>query len=358
MLKQIVNIAAFLFCFMPAVLHATVKIALIAPKSGEYKIWGDELNFGAKTAIDEINENGGIKGKRLELMSIDDACSDNLAISTAQMLSVGVENKPALVIGPYCSNNVENVAKTYSKAQIFQIIPANNRFNTTAEAEFNSQIGKDFFQFYNVRYAGKKVAFLSNADYQVKAFNSMYNEFRKYGKSSLLTSYTFNDSGLDDFAKDIVSAGEEVVFISGEPKKIAKMIRNIKEKKADMVIVTGKYAVGDSLFEYAADWLDDVYFMAVPSFQDNPDFAEMMVKLRLRGIELTGLGGYAYTAVKTWADLVEKTKSFDYAKLAAKVKNSGLKTDWGEFLLNNGSAASQPHYNFYQYKNGEYVIAD
>ena len=230
MLKQIVNIVAFLCCFTPSVLSATVKVALIAPKTGEYKMWGDELNFGAKTAIDEINNNGGIKGKKLELMSIDDACSDNLAVSTAQMLAVGMENKPALVIGPYCSNNVEKVAKTYSTAKIFQIIPINNRFNITREVEFNSQIGKDFFEFYNARYAGKRVAFLSNADYQVKAFNSMYDEFRKYGKSSLLTSYVFGNSGLDDLAKNIVAAGEEVVFISGEPKKIAKMIRNIKQK--------------------------------------------------------------------------------------------------------------------------------
>ncbi len=358
MLKQIVNIVAFLCFFTPAALQAAVKVALIAPKSGEYKMWGDELNYGAKIAIDEINNNGGIKGKKLDLMSIDDACSDNLAISTAQMLAVGMENKPALVIGPYCSNNTYNVAKTYSKAQIFQIIPLNNKFNTSSEVEFNSQIGKDFFKFYNERYAGKKVAFLSNADYQVKAYNSLYDEFRKYGKSSLLSSYTFGNEGLDDLAKNMVSSGEEVVFISGEPKKIAKMIRNIKQKKPDMVIVTGKYAVGDSLFEYAADWLDNVYFMALPSFQDNPDFAEMMVKLRLRGVELTGLGGYAYTAVKTWAELVDETKSFDYAKLAAKVKKGGLKTPWGEALVNNGSAKGQPHYDFYQYKNGEYVAAD
>ena len=358
MLKQIVNIVAFLCCFTPSVLSATVKVALIAPKTGEYKMWGDELNFGAKTAIDEINNNGGIKGKKLELMSIDDACSDNLAVSTAQMLAVGMENKPALVIGPYCSNNVEKVAKTYSTAKIFQIIPINNRFNITREVEFNSQIGKDFFKFYNERYAGKKVAFLSNPDYQVKAFNSLYDEFRKYGKSSLLTSYAFADADLDNLAKTMVLAGEEVVFISGEPKKIAKMIRNLKQKNQDMVIVTGKYAVGDSLFEYAADWLDDVYFMAKPSFQDNPDFAEMLVKLRLRGVELTGLGGYAYTAIKTWAELVKQTKSFDYAKLAAKVKKGGLKTPWGEDLANNSSAQERLHYEFYQYKNGEYVMAD
>ena len=358
MLKQIVNIVAFLCCFTPSVLSATVKVALIAPKTGEYKMWGDELNFGAKTAIDEINNNGGIKGKKLELMSIDDACSDNLAVSTAQMLAVGMENKPALVIGPYCSNNVEKVAKTYSTAKIFQIIPINNRFNITREVEFNSQIGKDFFEFYNARYAGKRVAFLSNADYQVKAFNSMYDEFRKYGKSSLLTSYVFGNSGLDDLAKNIVAAGEEVVFISGEPKKIARMIRNIKQQKPDMVIVTGKYAVGDSLFEYAADWLDDVYFMALPSFQNNPDFAEMMVKLRLRGVELTGLGGYAYASVKTWAELVKENKSFDYNKLAATVKKNGLKTPWGENLVSNGSTGNRLHYDFYQYKNGEYVMTD
>ena len=111
MTKKIVNILCLILLLCANLCKAEVRIALIVPKTGEYKVWGDELIFGAQTAVDEINDQGGINGKKLELISIDDTCSDNLAISTAQMLSVSSSIKPSLVIGPYCSNSFNEVAK-------------------------------------------------------------------------------------------------------------------------------------------------------------------------------------------------------------------------------------------------------
>ena len=157
MLKKIVNIALLSVLFFPQVCFSAMRVAVIAPKTGEYKMWGDELIYGVKTALDEVNHGGGIKGKKLELFTIDDACSDNLAISTAQMLAVGLENKPAVVIGPYCSNSFEKISKIYSKAKIFQIVPLNLTYDLAIQehkgmvraAGFKEQASRDFFEFYN-----------------------------------------------------------------------------------------------------------------------------------------------------------------------------------------------------------------
>lgn len=41
-----------------------MNVAVIAPTDGDYKYYSEELINGAKVAVDEINENGGLKGKK------------------------------------------------------------------------------------------------------------------------------------------------------------------------------------------------------------------------------------------------------------------------------------------------------
>ena len=99
MVKNLVKILFLSMFLWIQICKAEVRVAIIVPKTGEYKVWGDELVFGAQTAVDEINNNGGIMGEKLELSTIDDTCSDNLAVSTAQMLSVSSSIK-------YCQNRI------------------------------------------------------------------------------------------------------------------------------------------------------------------------------------------------------------------------------------------------------------
>ena len=90
--------------------YANVLIALVVPKEGNYKQQGIELINGVQKAVDEINNNGGILDKKINLMVIDDQCNDSIDISTAQMLTILKQSKINLVIGPYCANSFEKVA--------------------------------------------------------------------------------------------------------------------------------------------------------------------------------------------------------------------------------------------------------
>src|SRR5687768_1678295 len=49
----------------------TIKVGLIASLSGSEKPWGDESKKGAELAIAQVNAEGGINGKQIELISED-----------------------------------------------------------------------------------------------------------------------------------------------------------------------------------------------------------------------------------------------------------------------------------------------
>ena len=101
--------------------RADMNVAVIAPTDGDYKYYSEELINGAKVAVDEINENGGLKGKKVNLVQIDDPCDDTLSLTTAQMIAVNrsEEDKMHLVLGPQCINRTEKIAAVFSGAKIF-----------------------------------------------------------------------------------------------------------------------------------------------------------------------------------------------------------------------------------------------
>lgn len=346
--------------FMPLCASAKIKIALIAPRSGDYKIWGDELLKGAQTAIDEINKNGGVKGKKLELETLDDPCSENLSLSMAQMLSMRRE-KPALVIGPYCSDGFAKTAKVYSQARIFQITPAGLTLEDSLKSGndthriggIKEQAGTDFFEFYNQRTPGVKVAAVyddKNPNMK-KTVNIAEETFRRHGKGSIFEKFSF-EQDLETVAEQINKSGIKMVFIVGKPKKIAKMIKYLKQKDKDIQIVTGRYLVGDSLREYAAEYLDNVWFMGLPPVENEPEFAEQIVNLRLQGIELDSLNIDGFAAVKTWETIVREAGSLKYENII-KAARKNKKHDLWRLSSDN---ATDFHYTFYQYKDGEFLL--
>lgn len=346
---------------------ADIKTALIVPQSGEYKIWGDELAEGVRIAIDEINEQGGLKGQKVVLNVIDDPCSENLAISTAQMLTLNNESKPSLVIGPYCSDGFEKIAGIYAQAKIFQIVPmiltkqnaSQNYKGLIRIAGVKEQIGTDFFKFYNQRLAGHRTALIfdNTQDDIVKSASSVIESFRRHGKNSMIEAYAF-EQDMEPLVNKITDSQQDVIILLGKPKKIAKTIRQLKKLNKNAVIITDKYMVGDSLNEYAKDYLDNVYFMGLPSVETTADYAELMVNLRLKGINMDGLNIYGYTAVKIWSEMVKKTKSIKYKDLSEAAKSNDTQKFWTNAKPNSENNDNKLHYVFYQYLNGEFVQFD
>ena len=96
--------------------NASVTIAVITPKAGVHARQGEEIFTGVQHAVDGINAAGGLLKQKVKILPIDDQCSNNIAVSTAQMLTLSKQQNPVLVIGPYCQNAFTEVTDTYSRA--------------------------------------------------------------------------------------------------------------------------------------------------------------------------------------------------------------------------------------------------
>lgn len=79
---------------------STVRIGMEGPLSGSQKVTGVGMLNGAKLAADKLNAKGGLLGKQIQIIPIDDAADVNTGITAANAaIKAGLDG----VVGPYNS---------------------------------------------------------------------------------------------------------------------------------------------------------------------------------------------------------------------------------------------------------------
>jgi len=367
MLKKIFGgLLVTLLLWCPSAM-ATITLAIIAPKAGEYLKSGQELFEGARIAVQEINDNGGINGQNIDLLTIDDRCDDRLAFSTAEMLSLLKSKTIGLVVGPYCASRFDEIAAIYEKAKIFQIVPITESYragNYNKKGQIvllanKTQMSKDFFEFYNTHFAGLNVGFVYDGRPDkgyTDVAKTLYDEFKHKGKSAQLKFYTLNveDDDIKALARKIVKEDNvQVVFVLGDDDDVALLLPALKKKNRNVILFTGKDMISKELLEDMEEQADGVYVLSLPGLKDSLMFTDSLVDLRLHGIEPEGLETYSYVSVKLWGDLAKQVKSFDYNKLSKAANSQEMRTKWSDFLMHSGSK-STAKYVIEMYSDGAF----
>ena len=69
----------------------TIKIGILGPHTGEYAAYGLGVRNGAELYFNKVNENGGINGKRIELVIYDNKGDDTESVTAfTRMVDNGI----------------------------------------------------------------------------------------------------------------------------------------------------------------------------------------------------------------------------------------------------------------------------
>ena len=104
---------ALLLLFLTACVSTqpVVKIGLVAPFEGRYRPIGYEAIYAARLAIREINARGGIEGRRIELVALDDRGDPAKSIEAARQLAL--DPQVVAVIGHYQPDSTDAAIGVY-----------------------------------------------------------------------------------------------------------------------------------------------------------------------------------------------------------------------------------------------------
>jgi branched-chain amino acid transport system substrate-binding protein len=100
-----------------------IVLGMVTPLSGSSAAIGPYMQNGAQLAVNEINEAGGVDGRKLKLVVEDGACDPKTAAAAAAKL---VTAGTAVSVGGYCSSATLPTLSIFGKANIPMIIPAAN----------------------------------------------------------------------------------------------------------------------------------------------------------------------------------------------------------------------------------------
>ena len=114
-------------CGITAV-QAEIRVGIAGPLSGSSLAIGEQQDIGAQKAFEHLNDKGGVLGKEIVVISVDDACEGRQAKAVArQLVSEGV----VFVVGHLCSACSLAASKLYEEAGIIMLSPASTNPRVT-----------------------------------------------------------------------------------------------------------------------------------------------------------------------------------------------------------------------------------
>jgi ABC-type branched-subunit amino acid transport system substrate-binding protein len=111
---------AFLLTACAASTQPVVKVGLVAPFEGRYRPIGYEAIYAARLAIREINARGGIDGRRIELVALDDRGEPAKALAAARQLAL--DPQVVAVVGHLRPDSTDAAMKIYCEAGLPVIV--------------------------------------------------------------------------------------------------------------------------------------------------------------------------------------------------------------------------------------------
>lgn len=199
--------------------QGTIKFGFIGPLTGDPSIYGLRVLDMYNLAIEEINLNGGINGKQVELIVYDGKCSKLGGEFAASELIE--KHKVKIIFGVPCSDETLGAAPLAEENEVILI-------SSFAQSEKISNAGDFIFRVNPSDYSGfKKLA--------VHAYDLGY---RKVASISEVTAFTSSQRKI--FIHEFENLGGEVVLVEGYPKgetDISKYFERLNDFDFDSVLL-------------------------------------------------------------------------------------------------------------------------
>jgi branched-chain amino acid transport system substrate-binding protein len=237
----------------------TIKLAVLQELSGAGATAGTNAKNGAMLAIKEINEAGGILGKKIEAMVADTQSNPGVAKGLA---TKAVDDNVFAVIGPTFSGSIMVSMAETKRAEIPNF--------TGGEAAAITQQGTPYIfrTSFTQTTAMPKVAryIANNLKAKTVAVVFVNNDFGKGGRDSFakaaeaaglkVAADISTESGQVDWSAPVLRAKQsnaDVIFVYTNEEESARALRELRKQGVTKPIVGETTLTGQKVIELAGD---------------------------------------------------------------------------------------------------------
>lgn len=339
-----------------------IKIGVAGAHSGDLASYGLPTVNAAELVVEEINANGGIDGRLVELVVEDDQCAPEVATNTAAKL---VSDGVVAVIGHICSGATNTALPIYLEAGIVTISPSatnpgltefENFFRTIAPDDAQSALQVEFV----VEELGlSRVAVLHDrGDYGKGLADFAMGYFENYDGVDVVL-YDGVTVGAVDYSaiiNRIDAEGAEIVVWGGYHPEASKLVDQMRSRGMDIAFIGGDGIMDETFVNVAGDAAEDVYATSAQSTEGNTLAQEYVDRhIEKYGSEPGPFFQEGVSAAIALLNAIDAADSTEYQAIMDALHSEYVDTPVGNISFDDAGDAIGVGFAIYQVQDGEYV---
>ena len=302
--------------------------------SGAQATFGKSTDQGILLAVEERNAAGGVKGRKIEVKTLDTAGKAQEAGAAVTRLIT--QDGVTALLGEVASKLSIAGGEVAQHYKVPMITPSSTNEQVTAIGDMIFRVCFiDGFQGYVVaKFAhddlkATKVAILYDQanDYSIGLAKNFKEAFTKMG-GTITTEQTYKEGDSDHSAQlgNIRDSGPEAIFLPGYYTDVANIARQARKVGIKAPFLGGDGWDSTKLTELGGDVIEGSYYSNHYSHEDTrPEVVTFVTKYKAKyGAVPDGLAALGYDAARVLFDAMERSPSLggdDLAKAIAETKD-------------------------------------
>lgn len=321
--------------------------------TGSEATFGQSTSKGLKMAIDEKNKAGGVKGKPIKLISIDDqGKAEEAAAAVTRLIT---QNKVTAVVGEVASSRSLAAAPIAQQHKIPMISPSSTNPQVTKVGDQIFRVcfidpfqGTVMAKFASENLKAKKVAILRDvkSDYSVGLADYFSKKFKELGGE--ITNDVSYQSGEMDFKgqlTQIKGSKPDAVYVPGYYTEVGLIARQARSLGITAPLMGGDGWDSSKLSEIGGEAINGNYFSNHYTTEStDPTVVDFLKKFKERYNETPdGLAALGYDAGRILIEAAERAADLSPSKIRDEIaKTKDFKGVTGKISIDSDRNASKP----------------
>ncbi|MDR0847186.1 MAG: ABC transporter substrate-binding protein [Lactobacillales bacterium] len=301
--------------------------------SGNYRAFGLDVKAGMKYAIDSINREGGIDGKKIHVEYID---NKNDSTNSREILEDFAKERYDVMIGPNSTASLLALREKAEELKLPVITPLNSydylAMEDNVKYPYMHQINlPNYVQIEKLaKYAFDQLALTKIVvfyDPNNPDSKNQFDRFKEDYPGDLVEGIEFNTK-LTDYAEDVKKlAGMDYdgIFVAGAAASAGLMIKELRDGDVSAPILTNDKCNSESIFIIAGEKnIDNVYMTSGFNPLDKDEEQWTITYKTKTGQTVNDFSYYGYQSVMRIFDAYKSMKnngSSDFNAELAKMGN-------------------------------------
>ena len=344
----------------------TIKLGVAGAHSGDLASYGIPSIKAAELVVKDINAKGGVLGKKVELLTEDDACKPEVATNTATKL---VSQKVDVVLGHICSGATKAALGIYKDSKVICMSPSATNTDLTLSGDY-----PNFYRTiaYDDAQAQLQVKFATET-LKVKSIAILHDK-GDYGKGAAeLAKKYAEEAGVDvklfegvtpgavDYSaivQKVKRANVDTVIWGGYHPEASKIVTLMKKERMKTTFIGADGVKDDTFIKVAGKYAEGVYATGPMDVSQNPlAIAAKKAHVEAYGSDPGAFFDSAYAAALALLNAIEKAGSTDYDAVSKALKTEYVETPLGKISFDENGDATGIGFSVYIVENGAFKEA-